>query len=95
MGKKVLTAEEIKAKKNVDPAQVVARHETRPSADFEVFEEPRGSVYMKGEEYFWSFYSGDTCEVVSGKPHKTCQEAEKHCKRIMGVAWNFPIEVMV
>ena len=90
---KLLTAEQIAAKKNVDAEMVTAVGVKKQ----EILQEPRGVVTPLGDIYVWALWVtilGErkrivTCELT----FKTPEEAAKHCRRLMGIAWNLEVEV--
>lgn len=89
MAKKLLTAEMIAAKKNVDQANIVEIDGKK----FEALKNPCGVVARDGNAYVWVFMIGDVETLVCPIAFSTAEEAEKHCRKLMGIAWNFPVTV--
>lgn len=89
--KKLLTAEEIQAKKNVDQSRIVELDGEK----FDVLEEPRGIITKTGDDYSWELWitaAGEPKRVLScDLPFETPDDARRHCRRLMGVAWNLEV----
>ena len=93
MGKKVLTSAEIAAKKNVNQGQITAID----GESIKVMQEPRGVVSKIQEGcYTWAVWHtvlGERkrllyCEL----PFETRKEAARHCRQLLGMAWNLEVE---
>jgi len=84
------TAEIAGAKKNVDQSLIVGLDGEK----FDALRNPAGSVRKEGEEdYRWVFLVDDVETLVCQTPFPTAAEAEKNCRKMMGIAWNFSVTI--
>jgi len=93
VGKKLLTAEQIEAKKNVDNSLITAIDGEK----FEPIVEPRGVVLKVDDDcYTWSLWHSVLGErkrlLYCELPFETAADCAKHCRRILGMAWNLEVE---
>ena len=94
MAKKLLSADEIAAKKNVDQSLITAVGGEK----IEPLKEPRGIVTKVTDGcYTWALWHKVIDErkrlLYCELPFETAEEAAKHCRRILGFAWNLEVEV--
>ena len=91
MAKKVLTDEEIQAKKHVDQSLIVELD----GKEFMAIKNPRGKLKKKGKKYLWDFFVNGELTLSCHIKHDAAEDARQHCRRIMGIAWNFEVEMEV
>ena len=87
MAKKLLSADEIQAKKNVDQSLIVELD----GKEFVAIKDPMGKLKKKGKKYLWDFHVDSKLLLSCKEAHATAEDARQHCRRIMGVAWNFQV----